>query len=99
MRSDDRINLGREKSRDEIGKISARGKAHDPTKEHDALGHSVVDRPDPGVRLRLRPATRTPNGPEPLSDGDRGCRSGAARADELHAGGEYRDFRPALCPT
>src|ERR1700738_1935869 len=72
----------------------------DPTKEYGALGHSVVDRPDPGSWLRLCPATRTPDGgPEPVFDGDRGSQSGTTRADQLHAGGNYRDLRAAFCAT
>src|ERR1700686_153461 len=51
-------------------------------------------------RLYLRAATQPPTtapdgGPKPVSDGDRGPRSGTARADELHAGGHNGDVRGA----
>src|SRR6202030_3140908 len=84
----------------EHGGLADQGGDHDATKEHDALGHSVVDWRDPGIRLRLCPATRTPNtspngGAEPVSDGDRGSRPGTTRADELHAGGHNGIVRVA----
>src|SRR5712671_950504 len=64
------------------------GGNHDPSKEHDAVGHSVVDRCGGGIRVPLCPAAHTPNtgpddGSEPVSNGDRRFRSGATRADEL----------------
>src|SRR3984893_14278155 len=60
----------------------------------------VNSSPDLGSWLRLCPATRRPDGgPEPVFDGDRGSQSGTTRADQLHAGGNYRDLRAAFCAT